>query len=143
MSYVQHTWVEDETVTYQKMNNIEEGVTEAMNSGGGGKTPIVYCTIPTSSSRIFGRFLYVELSGGTYTALPWAASYASDIYAIGVKYNATWMCPFPIPEDDDKFLVFIPNNSAIEMSGNISDTPVTVGGEDAYIVHGDFSVSAL
>lgn len=143
MSYTRHNWIDPETIDAAKLNNIEDGIEEAAQSGGGGgaKTPIVYCTIPFSGSRIFGRFLYVELSGGTYTALPWAASYENIIYALGVKYNAIWMCPFPVPEDDDKFLVFIPNDSSVVMSGNIASTPVTVGGEDAYIVHGDIYVS--
>ena len=137
MSYTPTTWVNGDTITAAKLNKMEQGIAD----GGGAKTPIVYCTIPFSGSRIFGRFLYVELSGGTYTALPWAASYNNVIYAIGVKYNATWMCPFPVPEDDDKFLVFIPNDSSVVMGGNIASTPVTVGGEDAYIVHGDIYVS--
>ena len=35
MSYTPHTWVNNETITAAKLNNIEEGVQEAAQSGGG------------------------------------------------------------------------------------------------------------
>lgn len=37
MSYVKHTWVNNEAITASKMNNIEDGIEEASQSGGGGK----------------------------------------------------------------------------------------------------------
>lgn len=36
MSYTEHTWVDGETITAAKLNNIEEGISEAAQSGGGG-----------------------------------------------------------------------------------------------------------
>lgn len=36
MSYVKHTWVNNEAITASKMNNIEDGIEEASQSGGGG-----------------------------------------------------------------------------------------------------------
>ena len=36
MSYTPHTWVNNETITAAKLNNIEDGVQEAAQSGGGG-----------------------------------------------------------------------------------------------------------
>ena len=35
MSYTPHTWVDNETITAAKLNNIEDGVQEAAQSGGG------------------------------------------------------------------------------------------------------------
>lgn len=141
MSYTQHTWVNGETVTADKMNNIEEGVTEAMSSGGGGaKTPIVYCTISNSGSRMFGTFQYAKEISGVWQWIYWAASYLVNLYAIGVCEDAVYISPFPVPEDDDVILCFIPSSSAIEVSGNVSDTTVTVEGDDCYIIYGDFSV---
>lgn len=35
MSYSEHTWQSGETITAAKMNNIEEGIQEAAQSGGG------------------------------------------------------------------------------------------------------------
>jgi hypothetical protein len=37
MSYEKHTWVNNEAITASKMNNIEYGIEEASQSGGGGK----------------------------------------------------------------------------------------------------------
>lgn len=34
MPYVEHTWTNGETITVAKMNNIEEGIAEAAQSGG-------------------------------------------------------------------------------------------------------------
>lgn len=36
MSYSKHEWVNNETITAAKMNNIETGIEEAAQSGGGG-----------------------------------------------------------------------------------------------------------
>lgn len=36
MAYVEHEWVNGETITAAKLNNIEEGIAEAAQSGGGG-----------------------------------------------------------------------------------------------------------
>ena len=36
MAYVEHEWVNGETITAAKLNNIEEGIVEASQSGGGG-----------------------------------------------------------------------------------------------------------
>ena len=35
MSYSPHTWVDNETITAAKLNNLEDGVQEAAQSGGG------------------------------------------------------------------------------------------------------------
>lgn len=40
MSYTSHTWTDGETITAAKLNNIEEGIAEAAESGGGGLTLI-------------------------------------------------------------------------------------------------------
>lgn len=35
MSYVKHTWVNNEVISASKLNNIEDGIEEASQSGGG------------------------------------------------------------------------------------------------------------
>ena len=41
MSYTRHTWVDNETITAAKLNNIEDGIEEAAWSGGGGYDIII------------------------------------------------------------------------------------------------------
>lgn len=42
MSYTKHEWVNNETITAAKMNNIEDGIEEAAQSGGGGALIVTY-----------------------------------------------------------------------------------------------------
>lgn len=42
MSYTTHEWVDGETITAAKLNNIEEGIGEASQQGGGGSMVIGY-----------------------------------------------------------------------------------------------------
>ena len=41
MSYTKHTWVNNETITATKMNNIEDGIEEAAQSGGSSAVIII------------------------------------------------------------------------------------------------------
>lgn len=41
MSYTRHTWTDPETITAAKLNNIEDGIEEAAQSGGGGGYDLV------------------------------------------------------------------------------------------------------
>lgn len=60
MSYTAHTWVSDETITYQKLNNIEEGIQEAAQSGGGYDLVIDYDVNTTVASILSGDILDCE-----------------------------------------------------------------------------------
>lgn len=62
MSYTPHTWQSGEKITAAKMNNIEEGVQEAAQSGGGSVWDLVVKidTYEPNSSTI-----YTVLSGDT------------------------------------------------------------------------------
>lgn len=42
MSYTKHEWVNNETITAAKLNNIEDGIEEAAQSGGGGALIVTY-----------------------------------------------------------------------------------------------------
>ena len=48
MSYTQHEWTTGETITAAKLNNIEEGIEEAAQSGGG-VIPLVAVYFPNST----------------------------------------------------------------------------------------------
>ena len=57
MSYTRHTWVDDESVTYEKLNNIEDGIEEAAQSGGGGGVDaIIWFPNSTEGFQVFGDF---------------------------------------------------------------------------------------
>lgn len=56
MSYTRHTWVDDESVTYEKLNNVEAGIEEAMESGGGGVDAVVWFPNSTEGYQVSGDF---------------------------------------------------------------------------------------
>lgn len=57
MSYTRHTWVDDESVTYEKLNNIEDGIEEAAQSGGGGGVDaVVWFPNSTEGYQVSGDF---------------------------------------------------------------------------------------
>lgn len=68
MSYVKHTWVNNEVISASKLNNIEDGIEEASQSGGGGA---LICTIaynadlgaPVMDKTV--QEIYDALIGGT------------------------------------------------------------------------------
>lgn len=60
MSYTRHTWIEDESVTYEKLNNIEEGIQEAAQSGGGYDLVLDYDIFTTTCSILSGDILDCE-----------------------------------------------------------------------------------
>ncbi len=65
MSYTKHEWVTNETITAAKMNNIEDGIEEAAQSGGGGLDGII--TIYHDNNSTHDYVLVIE--SGTFSAL--------------------------------------------------------------------------
>lgn len=64
MSYTRHTWVDDESVTYEKLNNIEDGIEEAAQSGGG-YDAVITIYHDNNSAHDFE----VAIESGSYEAL--------------------------------------------------------------------------
>lgn len=56
MSYEKHTWVTNEAITASKMNNIETGIEEASQSGGGGDVVLFYYPNSTVGWQTTGDF---------------------------------------------------------------------------------------
>lgn len=59
MSYTRHTWTDPETITAAKLNNIEDGIEEAAQSGGGGFHVIdgvLYFPNSAVGMQIYGDF---------------------------------------------------------------------------------------
>ena len=59
MSYEKHTWTNNETITAAKLNNIEDGITEAAQSGGDGYDLVIS---NTNTSHYFGDMTVSDLS---------------------------------------------------------------------------------
>lgn len=51
MSYEQHTWTNNQLITASKLNNIEQGITEAAQSGGSSNLNIVITQITYSNGK--------------------------------------------------------------------------------------------
>lgn len=64
MPYVEHTWTNGETITAAKMNNIEEGIAEAAQSGGGGAL-----IVNSSYSSAVGNYVLDKTAQEIYDAL--------------------------------------------------------------------------
>lgn len=68
MSYSAHTWVDGETITAAKLNNIEDGIDEASQTGGGGLAFVTWThtndgiTLGMTAQQIFDGML----AGGMY-----------------------------------------------------------------------------
>lgn len=93
MSYTAHEWQTGETITAAKMNNIEEGIQEAAQSGGGGS---LICTCEYSSAlndyvldktvqEIYDAFMsgtpvYIKYQYGTLGPSGSGGSYISHTY---------------------------------------------------------------
>lgn len=134
MSYTPHTWVDNETITAAKLNNIEEGVQEAAQSGGGGKydaydfiisqvdtgTPVlekgtwqgIYDALQ-NMEHVVGLYLYNETPGQWYdtvslfiplTMVMYYSS-ADEILGEGLYYHATGMHVNVAWSSDDSIVV--------------------------------------
>ena len=150
MAYEQHEWVNGETITAEKMNNIEEGIVEASQSGGGGGLPIVHFTAHSniSSGWWFGSWRFVKQSGNAYEVVD---TLYSPMYLIAQSYGGESYtnASLPVPQTDGLYLALVRDVSYawtnISTSGNISE-PVTVdvyGNTcQGYIITGDFELEA-
>lgn len=86
MAYEQHEWVNGETITAEKLNNIEEGIAEAAQSGGGGDIPIAIMYFPNSTigwqtvGMDFATALATVADGKPIAVLEYEQTYTSGAY---------------------------------------------------------------
>ena len=89
MSYVKHTWVNNEAITASKMNNIEDGIEEASQSGGGGAMIVTSSIVngaPTMDKTV--QEIYDALMSGT------PVYYKFQYGTIGEDYiTHAWLAP--------------------------------------------------
>ena len=139
MSYTRHTWVDNETITAAKLNNIEDGIAAAC-----GGLPVVKIT--TVNSPSYGRniiyWYYATKSGNTYTLAPWWSAWMSYVQAYDNTYIST--APISVPASDDVcvLILFASNAGTITAkSGGISANPIVIDTSYYYEITGDFAVT--
>ena len=148
MSYTGHTWTTGETITADKMNNIEEGIAEASQSGG---NPIITFNFwGFGSISTYWCFAIGELDGDTYIAKRLVNS-DNDVLLTTVIYNPNgeyvYSLPLSVPKTEGWALLFQkPSTEYYDttVSGDISQSTVSfnygsVG--DAYIITGDCTIN--
>lgn len=73
MSYVEHTWGPGkEAITNEKLNNIESGIVEALQSGGsGGVDAIIYYNDTEDIDQVVGSFTSVvtKITSGSFPVI--------------------------------------------------------------------------
>lgn len=128
MPYVEHTWTNGETITAAKMNNIEEGIAEAAQSGGGGGTACIRLSASagfSSSSKMFCYFVYAYQENGNWVvsndgSLAW-------VNVIGYAQPDDRLVVLPLPSDDSVGLFLLDSMEADNIvTGDISTTPTTL-----------------
>lgn len=98
MAYVEHEWVNGETITAAKLNNIEEGITEAAQSGGGGLSAdaVIHLEHANNSDQDGYASLTPTIVSGTYAELK-AKLYDGGCPYILVEYHHPWGMAFTMP----------------------------------------------
>lgn len=153
MGYTKHTWVNNETITATKLNDMEEGI----SMSNGGRTPIIKLVFPdgVSSGSKYFSFALCKYNNGTYSAQIVAT--VDDVVdtlrtvAIYSPFNAGEeayiLCPIPLPADDDLYLAICnPYGFICTYNGNVGSSNVTINyGSTANgrIITGDFTLSLV
>lgn len=148
MAYVEHEWVNGETITAAKLNNIEEGIVEASQSGGGGGNPIIFITKDFNSADHFLDFAICAYDSGeeVYVALE---NFVEDGTYVNINiggYSGSGFItsPLPVPPEGYYLVVWGASTWTYEFSGDIDPNtiPVSYGSiADAHIITGNCSIS--
>lgn len=93
MSYVKHTWVNNEVISASKLNNIEDGIEEASQSGGGGGVDAVVW-FPNSNVgwQISGDFASALQKAQNGIPLVILRSAAYNAYSYGFEAFSNGLC---------------------------------------------------
>lgn len=148
MAYVEHEWVNGETITAAKMNNIEEGIAEAAQSGGGGVAWIRINSLGYNSSHMVGAVYYArETATNEYElCYPFCENYYS--------YRETpIVLALPIPEEDSGlsilYLADVGSGVDITVSGDISENtvaayyPTSSTNYNGYLITGSCTINLI
>lgn len=129
MSYSPHTWVNNETITYQKLNNIEEGIQEA--ALGGGENAVVALSATAgfnSGTKTWGYIVFAAYNNGHWTLINDDYSSYNFVHIYGWAAPAySYLPPIPMVNDDNYSAFLIQTvGSSINTTGDISSIPTTL-----------------
>lgn len=149
MAYVEHEWVNGETITAEKMNNIEQGIAEAAQSGGGGGgNPIIFLTKDLYSGDHYLVFAICTYDSGAdvYFAERYIPQddVVVDVNIGGYTGSGYVISPLPIPPEGYFLVVFGQDTWTYELSGDIGTELVTIDIgtiRQGYIITGNCSIS--
>ena len=126
MAYIEHEWTNGETITAAKLNNIEEGIAEAAQTGGGSVASVRVTFSGFEGSSISFASCYGEYipSREMYSMV----SPANEI--IPSYYQQVCFVPMCISDETYKAIIafdeFMFEGATFEVSGNIAQPAVTV-----------------
>ena len=123
MSYTPTNWQTGDTITAEKMNNIESGISNSAT----GKIAVVNLSAGgfSSSSHVFGYIIWATWDGEKWMAITDNQDDWLGIYGYVAPYYRT-LPPMAIPEGGTMYPFFRnenANGTNIETTGDISDTP--------------------
>ena len=138
MSYTQHEWTTGETITAAKLNNIEEGIEEAAQSGGGGSLIVHYDNTTgemdktvqeiydamTSGTPVFLEYIYGTI--GTDYSASYSLAPISFIYTYAISDFIRVVVNQPARANDSGGYIYLFKPSVwIFSAGSMNDYPVT------------------
>lgn len=149
MAYEKHEWVNNETITASKLNNIEDGIEEAAQSGGGGN-PIIHFIAHSgvSNASWLGSWRLAQKNGTKYEVVN---NWVTPLYVIAGAFGGEYygVSQYPVPQIDGLYLVLALDTSYawidISTSGNISEQVIVSENGydyDGYVITGDFEIEA-
>lgn len=154
MTYIEHEWTNGETITAAKMNNIEEGISEAAQTGGGS-----VASVRVTFSGFEGRTINIASCYGEYIPSREIYSMVSPANEIiPPYYQQVCFVPMCISDETYKALItfeeYMFEGCTFEVSGNIVSTPVTVQAPSSsttwysvrlygFIVNGDGAINVI
>lgn len=99
MSYEKHTWTTNEAITASKMNNIETGIEEASQSGGGGLTLIPVTYDSTETSFVFSMTAQ-QIKDGMMAGNIYGFVITSDMIPEGFSFLPVISLIYSVAEND-------------------------------------------
>ena len=99
MSYEKHTWVTNEAITASKMNNIETGIEEASQSGGGGLT-LIPVTYDSTESSFYFSMTAQQIKDGMMAGNIYGFAITADMIPEGWSFPPIISLIYSVTEND-------------------------------------------